>query len=318
MIVVGRGRVMARALAAAVLTALLVATASSGATPIRASVFDHTGLRLTDIVWTGDTFLYVQNTTNAVWTKGTPPTLFASMPRVVEETRCKLSPGAHGFPAGFLFCHSPDNVIYQVRLADGTVGVFARLPTKAISDGALDFDGVGRFGYRLLAATGRSGAGNRRGGTVFAVSAGGTVQTVGRYTARGGADELLVVPRSGVAMLTVDAGKRGALVVMDAAGHTRTIATLADGPNPIVAVPATARAPAGAPAGMYVTDTNSTNVFFVPDAKLRAYAGSLLVGSELHGLFWRVTPRGNAFSVQRVPIKLPAKGFNLENAIYVG
>jgi hypothetical protein len=300
------------------LAVLVVAAVSSAAAPIRATVFDHTGLRLTDIVWTGDTFLYVQNTTNAIWTKGSPPTLFASMPRVVEETRCKLSPGAHGFPAGFLFCHSPDNVIYQVRLTDGTVSVFAKLPVRAISDGALDFDTVGRFGYRMLAATGRSGTAKRRVGTVYAIGATGAVRTIGRFTAPGGADELLVVPGSGVAMLTVDAGKTGSLVVMDARGRSRRIATLADGPNPIVAVPAAIRPTPGAEPGLYVTDTNSTNVFFVADAQLRRYAGSLLVGSELHGLFWRVTPRGDAFAVQRVPITLPAKGFNLENAIYVG
>lgn len=304
---------MVRAL---VLFAALLTSAST--TPIRATVFDHTGLRLTDVVWTGDRFLYVENTTNALWAKGAPPTLFASMPRVVEETRCKVSPGAHGWPAGSLFCHSPDNVIYQVRLADGTVSVLARLPTRAIADGALDFDTVGKFGFRLLAATGRSGAAGRRGGTVFTVSPGGAVQLVGGYTARGGADELLVVPGTGEAMLTVDAGKSGSLVVVDARGRSRRIATLADGPNPIVAVPRTVRPTPGAAPGMYITDTNSTNVFFVPDAKLRAYAGSLLVGSELRGLFWRVTPRRSAYSVQRIPLTLPGKGFNLENAIYVG
>jgi hypothetical protein len=300
------------------LAVLALAATSSAAAPIGAKVFDHTGLRLTDVVWTGDRFIYVENTTNALWEKGAPPTLFASMPRVVEETRCKLSPGAHGFPVGYLFCHSPDNVIYKVRLADGSVSVFARLPTRAISDGALDFDRVGHFGYRLLAATGRSGAKSRRGGSVFAIGAAAAVALVGRYSGRGGADELLVVPGSGVAMLTVDAGKTGSLVVMDARGRTRRIATLADGPNPIVAVPRTVGPTPGAEPGLYVTDTNSTNVFFVPDAKLRAYAGTLLVGSELHGLFWRVTPRGSTFAVQRVPITLPAKGFNLENAIYVG
>jgi hypothetical protein len=311
---------MSRAL---VLVGLLITAAlpAAAAPPITATVFDHTGLRLADIVWTGERFLYVENTTNAVWAKGSPPSLFASMPRVVEETRCKLSPGTHGFAPGYLFCHSPDNVIYTVR-QDGTVTVFARLPTRAISDGALDFDRSGKFGFRLLAATGRSGAANRRGGTVFTISASGAVRTIGRYSTRGGADELLVAPAqfgagSGQVVLTVDAGPHGgALVLMDARGRTRQIATLPDGPNPIVAVPA--RAETSARAGLYVTDTNSTNVFYVPAAKLSRYAGGLLVGTELEGSFWTVRPRGGAFSVQRIPLTLPGKGFNLENATYVG
>ncbi|MFL5926786.1 MAG: hypothetical protein ACJ77E_07615 [Gaiellaceae bacterium] len=309
------------AVRALVLFAVLLTSAS--APPIRATVFDHTGLRLTDVVWTGDRFLYVENTTNALWTKGSPPILFASMPRVVEETRCKMSPGTHGFPTGYLFCHSPDNVIYRVRLADGTVSVFARLPAKAIADGALAFDTVGRFGFRLLAATGRSGAASRRGGTVYAVSAGGAVQQVGSYSARGGADELIVAPAhfgsaSGQIVLTVDAGKTGSLVLMDDRGRARTIAPLPDGSNPIVSIPSTTHAVTGTQPGLYATDTKSTNVFFVPASKLRRYAGSLLVGSELRGLFWTVTAGARGLSVKRIPLTLPGEGFNLENAIYLG
>jgi hypothetical protein len=306
-----------------VLALLTVLLTSAAAPPIHATVFDHTGLRLTDVVWTGERFLYVENTTNALWAKGSPPTLFASMPRVVEETRCKVSPGTHGFPAGYLFCHAPDNVIYKVRLSDGSVSTFARLPTKVIADGALDFDRVGKFGFRLLAATGRSGAESKRGGTVYAVSPAGAVQQVGTYSARGGADELIVAPArfgtaSGQIVLTVDAGKTGSLVLMDARGRARTAAKLSDGPNPVVAVPTTQRPTPGAEPGFYVTDTNSTNVFFVPAAKLRRYAGSLLVGSEIRGLFWTVTPAAGGLSVKRIPLTLPGTGFNLENAIYVG
>jgi hypothetical protein len=309
-------------LRALALFAVLLTSAS--APPIQATVFDHTGLRLTDVVWTGDRFLYVENTTNALWVKGSPPTLFASMPRVVEETRCKVSPGAHGFPAGYLFCHSPDNVIYRVRLADGTVSVFARLPATAIADGALDFDTVGKFGFRLLAATGRSGVENKRGGTVYAVSAGGAVQQVGSYRARGGADEMIVAPArfggaSGQIVLTVDAGKTGSLVLMDEHGRSRTIAKLPDGPNPVVAIPSTPHPTPGAQPGLYATDTKSTNVFFVPASKLRRYADSLVVGSELRGLFWAVASRAGRLSVERIPLTLPGgKSFNLENAIYVG
>src|SRR5204863_9463691 len=117
---------------------------------------------------------------------------------------------------------------------------------------------------------------------------------------------------------TVDAGKTGSLVLMDERGRTRTITRLADGPNPIVAIPAAPHAVTGAQPGLYVTDTKSTNVFFVPASKLRRYAGRLLVGSELQGLFWTVTAGRGGLAVERIPLTLPGKGFNLENAIYVG
>ena len=117
----------------------------------------HTGIRLADVVWTGKRFLYVENTTNVVWAAGPRLTKFASMPKIVEETRCRLSPGTHGFAPGAVYCHAPDNVIYRID-ANGKVNVFARLPDTLISDGALAFDTFGSFGFRLLAATGRSGA----------------------------------------------------------------------------------------------------------------------------------------------------------------
>jgi len=298
------------------------AGASTAAIPV--TVYDHTGLRLADIVWTGRRFLYVENTTNAVWAQGSPPSLFASMPRVVEETRCVMSPGAHGFPSGYLFCHAPDNVLYRIR-SDGTVTVFARLPDTSVSDGALAFDTVGRFGFRLLAATGRSGSPNNDGGAVFGVTAAGAVRSIGHYSARGagGADEIALAPArfgtaSGQLVLTVDAGKHGALVTMDARGRTREIATLPDGPNPIVAVPATRPRPTGGRAGLYVTDTNSTNVFYVPASKLSAYAGMLVVGTEIGASFWAVSPNGRTFRSRRIPLTLPGSNFNLEGAKFVG
>lgn len=290
---------------------------------IPVAIHDHTGIRLADIVWTGTRFLYVENTTNAIWSPGSPPTLYASMPRAVEETRCALSPGAHGFPAGVLFCHSPDNLIYRVG-ADGTVSVAATLPPSPVSDGAIAFDRVGRFGYALLAATGRSGN-PTAGGRVFAISANGRVRTIGRYGApgAGGADTMIVAPArfgsiAGQAVLTVDAGKHGALVAMSPAGTTRVIARLPDGPNPIVAVPPRgAPHTPGAPRGLYVTDTNSTNVFYIPARGLAPYAGDLIVGSEIQARFWAIAPHGAGFRVLRLPLTLPGSGLNLEGATYV-
>src|SRR5579883_1253323 len=149
-------RMVLGALAAA---ALLTPAAGVGAPTLHFRVFARTGLRLTDVVWTGRRFLYVDNTTNrvaAAGPSGTPLTPFARMPRQVEETRCAMSPGAHGFAAGFLYCHSPDNKVYRISPDGKTVAVVAVLPHAPRSDGALVFDTVGAFGYSLLVATGRS------------------------------------------------------------------------------------------------------------------------------------------------------------------
>ena len=150
-----------RALRLAAGCAALVATfagaaALGGSTAIPVAVHDHTGLRLADIVWTRH-----------------------AVPLRREHDECDLGGGLHAdalrvdaegrrgdalralarYPrlsAGALFCHSPDNLIYRIGL-DGTVSVAATLPRSPVSDGAIAFDRVGRFGYALLAATGRSG-----------------------------------------------------------------------------------------------------------------------------------------------------------------
>ena len=111
--------------------------------------------------------------------------------------------------------------------------VFASLPAPypPAADGALAFDSVGRFGYRLLAATGRSGGAKPAGGLVYTIDPHGHVQQVGSYAGPGGADELVIAPRrfgsvGGDALLTVDAGPSGgAVVALDPSGRTRTIAT---------------------------------------------------------------------------------------------
>jgi hypothetical protein len=304
---------------------VVVQTAAAGpaAPPIAATVFDHTGLRLADIVWTGEQLLYVENTTNTIWTRGKPPRVFASMPKQVEETRCVVSPGAHGFPAGHLYCHAPGNTVYRVG-PDGHVAVFAKLPETDVSDGALAFDDVGRFGFALVAATGRSGAPTPGGGTVYTIDANGTPTRVGRYAGPGGADELVVTPKGfgsggGEVALTVDAGASGSVQLMAPDGRTRRIARLQAGPNPIVVVPPRHRGQKQAvPAGLYVTDTNSTNVFFAPAARLSRYAGRLIVGAELGAGFWVISPHGSGFQTRPLALTLPGSKLNLEGATYVG
>jgi len=299
----------------------------AGAAPVAPfRVFAHTTLRLTDVVWTGQRFLYVDNTTNRIASSGPlggTLTPFTAMPRQVEETRCRPSPGTHGFTPGDLYCHAPDNKIYRIGPGGRSVTVVAVLPHAPRSDGALAFDTVGRFGYALLAATGRSGGSAARGGTVFAIDPAGHVRRVGGYANKGGADEIAVAPESfgsvgGQALLAVDAGKSGALVAMDPRGRTRTLLALPDGPNPLVALMAGMGPPAGkARPGLYVADTTSRTVYLAPAAALQPYAGDVVVGTELRGLFWAVRPRGSGFAATRLPTNLGAKAYNLEGATYL-
>ena len=298
---------------------------------LRFHLFVKTTQNLDSLVWTGTQFLYVQNTANTVWAAppaGQPLRQFATMPRLVEETRCVRSPGRQGFPPGAIFCHSPDNKIYQISPDGSSVSVFATLPAPypPAADGALAFDSVGHFGYRLLAATGRSGAAKPAGGFVYTIDAHGNVQRLGTYAGPGGADELVIAPRrfgsvAGDALLTVDAGASGgAVVAIDPSGRKRTIAILPDGPNPIAPIPKPpsrvrkARAPHP---GLYVNDDASGDTYMAPAASLAGYAGDMIVGTETHALFWILEPRGNGFAKIPVRTNLSAAKYSLEQAIFV-
>ncbi len=310
--------------------AALVAGFAAGASaarpaPVEVRPFADTGISLADVLWTGRQFLYVENTANTIWAAGltgTSPQKFASMPSMTEETRCRLSPGKHGFAAADLYCHAPDNTIYRVSADGSSVSVFAHLPETATSDGALAFDTVGRFGYALLAATGRSGAETPAGGTLYAIDPNGQVRTIASYSAAGGADEVVVAPAGfgtagGSAFLTIDAGSTGDLLAIDAHGNVRTIARLPDGPNPIVVVTRSAVAPGTPPPGLYLTDTASHKVFFAPASQFAGYVGDLIVGTELKAQLWFVRPHGNGFQTRLLPTTLPTTGYNLEGATYL-
>jgi hypothetical protein len=315
--------------------AFVVGCAARGQTPanptLRFDVITKTTQKLDSLVWTGRQFLYVQNTANTVWAAppaGYPLAQFATMPKLVEETRCILSPGRQGFPAGTIFCHSPDNKIYEISPNGSSVTVFASLstPYPPASDGALAFAPVGRFGYRLVAATGRSGGAQPAGGLVYTIDPHGQVQRVGSYGGPGGADQLVIAPGrfgsvSGDALLTVDAGASGAVVAMDSSGRTRTIATFPEGPNPIAPIPAFPRSTAGTGAplsGLYLNDDLTGYTYLAPAASLATYAGDVIVGSEARPHFWILEPRGNGFV--KIPLRnnLPAGTYSLEQAIFVG
>lgn len=293
-------------------------------------VLARVGRHMDSVLWTGSRFLYVENTANTVWSApaaGAPIAAFASMPRVVEETRCILSPGAHGFPAGVVFCHSPDNKIYEISADGSSVSLFATLPAPAgtTADGALTFDGGGAFGYRLLAATGRSGARRPSGGVVYAIDASGSVQEIGGYHGPGGADEVVIAPPgfgavAGDALVSVDAGAGGGSVVAIAPdGRTETVARFADGVNPIVPIPSSPGGSGGQPApGIYMTDDESPYVFFAPAAALAAEAGDVLVGTENTARFWIIEPAAGGYRAVPVPTTLQFRHTSLEQAVYVG
>jgi hypothetical protein len=309
--------------------------ASAGPTAPPATLTFHviakTTQKLDSIVWTGRQFLYVQNTANTLWSAppaGRPLHKFATMPRLVEETRCILSPGSHGFSAGAIFCHSPDNKIYEISPDGANKTVFASLPTPfpPAADGALAFDSVGRFGYRLLAATGRSGGLKPAGGVVYAIDALGHVQRVGSYAGPGGADELVIAPRrfgsvAGDALLTVDAGPHGgAVVALDPTGRTRSIATFPLGPDPIAPIPqlptTTGTTLAPVP-GLYVDDDKTGYTYVAPAASFIRYAGDVIVGTESpRGLFWILKPTDKGFAKLPLQDNLPT-GTSLEQAIFV-
>jgi hypothetical protein len=289
-------------------------------------VFVHTELPLGDVVWTGQEFVYMTETIGDVWASdasGGNLHRITTLPRAVEEFRCRLSPGVHGWPSDQVFCHAPGNRIYRFDRTGGAYKVFARLPERGRSDGALAFDTVGKFGYALVAATGRSG--NVPGGKLYTVRPNGSVRLVGRYPGPGGAENLAIAPggfgrAAGNALLTIDyEPHEGELLSVDNRGHVTMLARqLGLGINPIAVIGGTSQ-PAGAPApGFYVTDTHSTNVFFVAAGELRRFRGAVIVGTERQGEFWIVRPRGRLFQTVQVANDLPAQLYNFEGATRVG
>ena len=153
---------------------------------------------------------------------------------------------------------------------------------------------------------------------------------VGAYSSpqNGGAENMVQAPAgfgsaAGQMVLALDAGdKSGSVVAVDAHGHSRVLAFLPDGANPIAVVPKTVRTTRlTVPRGLYLSDTFSTNVYRIPAAAVHRYAGELIVGTEVHGLFYAVKPHGSAFTTRRIGVTVPAppdgQQLNLEGATYV-
>ncbi len=308
--------------AAACLAAAGAQSAPSAPPTLHFTVAATTDLKLTDVVWTGTRFFYVDNTTNRVFSAGGDGVItgfFATMPNIVEETRCIPSPTKYGYPKSGLFCNSPDNRIYRIA-PDGTTTVFATLPETAVSDGALTFDSVGSFGHRLVAATGGSGG---DGGKVFTIDSGGVVRLVGAYPGPGGAENVVIAPKTfgsqaGSALLAVDKDDTaGSLVAVSAGGTATTIAQFPDGANPLAVIPPRIRTKGVPAAGFYVVDTFPGTVQLATADQFKGHAGEVIVGTEVKGTMWLVAPKGNGFSATRLQTNLSAPTYNLEGATFV-
>ena len=103
---------------------------------------------------------------------------------------------------------------------------------------------------------------------------------------------------------------------MSPAGKATVIARLPDGPNPIAAiVPSAIRG--GDNAGLYLTDTLSKNAYFAPASDPQPYAGDVIVGTELKGLFWAIKRSGGGYAATRIPTTLRGAHYNLEGMAYV-
>jgi len=298
--------------------ALLCAAATASASQrIHVRPLVKTNLPLGDVVWADERLLYVAEHTGAIdesGPRGERPRPFAALPREGEEVRCVPAPTGNGFPLG-LYCHTAANNIYRVT-ATGRIHLFARLPERRTSDGALTFDTSGRFGFALLAATGRSN--DHHGGAVYTINPRGTVTKLGSYPGPGGAENAAIAPRgfgpsSGDLLLTTDTPSReGRLLAIDPHGQVFTIATIhGDGLNSLTILP---RRWGGRKSGVVIADTRSRIAWLIPATLLRPFAGDVLVAAELRGWIYVVKPANGDDLVVRLKTNLTGSQYNLEGA----
>jgi hypothetical protein len=302
---------------------VLLCSASTAAASPRVGVrpLVKTDLPLGDVVWTGGHLLYVAERTGQIdqgGPAGGPLRPFARLPREGEEVRCVPAPTGHGFPAG-LYCHTAKNNIYRVT-GRGRIVLIARLPERRTSDGALAFDTTGRFGFALLAATGRSD--DHHGGAVFAISRRGTVTKVGSYPGPGGAENAAIAPvgfgtTSGDLLLTTDKARaEGRLLAMDPRGRVSTIATVhGDGLNSIAVLPVSRWG--GRRSGVAIADTRSRIAWLVPAAQLGPFAGDVMVAAELRGWIYVVEPMTGGYRTLRLKTSLTGSQYNFEGATVI-
>ena len=309
-----------RCVALFVAVAALSASATAAAAPrLAVRPLIKTNLPLGDVVAANGHILYVAEHTGQIEVgglDGSRPRPFVDLPREGEEVRCVQSPGKTRFAPG-LYCHTAANNIYRVT-PSGRVRLFARLPERRTSDGALAFDTSGRFESTLLAATGRSD--DHHGGAVYAIDAHGAVAKLGSYPGPGGAENAAIAPEgfgtaSGELLLTTDTPSReGRLVAFAPNGHTHVLAEIRDdGLNSLAVLP---RRWNGRRSGVLIADTLSRTAWFVPARQLRQYAGDVLVAAELRGWLYVIEP-GHPSRATRLDTNLTRSHYNFEGAAVI-
>jgi hypothetical protein len=302
----------------AAVAALSTPAAAAASPHVKVRPFLKTNLPLGDVVATDGHVLYVAEHTGQIdvgGLDGSRPKPFVALPRG-EEARCVPSPPNTVFAPG-LYCHTAANNIYRVT-DSGRVLLFARLPERRTSDGALTFDTSGRFASALLAATGRSN--DHHGGGVYAIDARGVVVKLGSYPGPGGAENAAIAPEgfgtaSGDLLLTTDTPSgEGRLIAFSPRGGAGVLAVVrGDGLNSLAVLP---HRWSGNRSGVLIADTLSRIAWMVPSRQLRRYEGDVLVAAELRGWVYVVEP-GQPYRTIRLETNLTRSHYNLEGAAVI-
>jgi hypothetical protein len=312
--------------AAAALVACAVAvTAGAAPAQVQFALFVQTDLPLGGIAQTPGGWLYTSENEGRFAisdARGRGLKELARIEQGGEEVRCEASPGGAGFVKGASYCHFPDDRIVRLR-ANGTFDVVATLPHAAAADGAMAFDTGGRFARgAIVAATGGSAS---NGGDVYLVRGSGRVTHVGAYPGPGGAENIAIAPArfgpaSRWAVLAIDhEGVSGRVLAVGPRGQVRELAAgLGDGVNPIAVIRAAPKKRArGSPApGLYVADTIRKSVFVAAAAQLRAYVGTVVIGTERTADFWTIRRTAAGYRATALPTNLERTPWNLESAVY--
>ncbi len=318
---------------------------------ISLTTFATTGMTLSDVLWTGDRFLYVPEDG---WTiinggsDGVGTDDFVSLPNN-GEMRCVKGLASSGFSSQDIYCHTAHGVIFRVspdgksssklavlpstgKTAAASTVCPGRTPAPQITDGALTFDTGGHFGHALLAATGGSLSGP---GAVYAIQANGQPHLIGSYPGPGGAENLAIAPPgfgtiNGDVLITIDnCDGNGRLLAMDPHGSIQASKAFAIAPNPIVVLTAAkSAAPVGPDPGLYLTDWNNGYIYHASAAEFKkSYIGDVLIVGErpvvkngnsqpdLHIIGWKK----NALSDTPLSatMDIPDKRLNMEAATWI-
>ncbi len=167
---------------------------SSGFIELPQEVF-ATLQRAVDITWNGNSFIGSDranlSSASLVAISGNGKTVFPFAPSFSTkngsmEDYVALSPGQHGFPAGFYFVLSFDS-IYKIDSSGDNVELFS-VPVKGQQLSFIAFDAVGTWGYNLLALY--------TNGMIWAVNANGSASQITTVGVNQNPECITVAPQS--------------------------------------------------------------------------------------------------------------------------